>query len=521
VADPLDVIHPARRESYRVDTSPVVAGALQVDASPAVRESHWVDTSPVVTGSFAVPTESPAVRASYWVDSSPAVRESYRVDTAPVVAEALQVDASPAVRESHWVDTSPVVTGSFAVPTESPAVRESYRVEGSSPAVRASYLVDASPAVRESYRVDTSPVERGSFEVDLRSPAAGRSYRVSTPAAVGSYRVETSSSRALRSYRVPTSTPAAVRSYRLDDRIPAETSPDVVERGSLTIAHRVFERIAAVAASEVAGVGPAQGNHASQLLGRGMPRASAELAGSHVHLETTVPLRWPSTAPGVATAVRDHVGARVAELTGHVVDRVDVELGDTVRMGGRVRSGDPVTPAPARVPTGPAAAAVVGILVPLVLIGAGVLAVRDALIRSGSTGGSPLLPRGGRWIAGITPGSLLLGLSVAAVVVGLVLLLLGVKRRSRPDLVLDAPVPIHLHSGDVARVAAATADQVDGVRSARATATGSRIRVTVHTTGDNQQIADAVTSEVTQAVRAVRRRRGGSAPAVTTSMRST
>ncbi len=416
----------------------------------------------------------------------------------------------PARRESYRVDTAPAVRGSFEVDTPPAGAARSYRV-------------DPSPVVGESYRVDTSPVATGPFDVAPSSAAAGRSYRVpvATAAAVRSYRVDTSDRQAMRSYRVPTSTPAAVRSFRLDDRIPVDTSPATTGRGSLRIEQRVFERIAAVAATEVRGVGTTQGNQASKLLGRGMPRASAELAGSHVHLDTTVPLRWPSTAPGVADAVRDHVGSRVAHLTGHIVDRVDVRLGDTVRTGGSVRTGDAVTPAAARVPTGPAAAAFVGVLVPLVLIGAGVVAVRDALLEAGAAAGSPLLPRAGRWVAGIAPDLLLLGLSVAAVVLGSVLLLLAVKRRSRPDLLLDAAVPVHLHPVDVARVAAAAADQVDGVRSASATATASRVRVAVQTTGDDQRIADAVTSEVTAAVRAVRNRRRGSAPTVTTVMRST
>ena len=459
MVDPIGTLHPARRESFRVDTT----------AAP--RRSYRVDTTA-------------APRRSYRVDTTPAARRSYRVDTAPAVQGSFQVDESPVVRESYRVDTTPVV-------------RESYRV-GAAPA-----------AAGLSYRVDTRPAMSGPFPVDTASPASGRSFQVAR-----------SSSGAVRSYRVDTSSKVALRSYRVDTSPADFASPETAERGTLTIAPKVFERIAAVAATEVRGVAPAHGNHASQLLGRGMPRASAELAGSHVHLDTTVPLRWPSTAPDVAAAVREHVGSRVSTLTGRTVDRVDVDLGDTVRTGGRVRVGAPVVATPAPVPTGPAAAAVVGILVPLLLIGIGAIAVRDALISAGSVGGGALLPRAGRWVAGITPGSLVLGLSIAAVVVGLLFLLFGLKRRSRPDLVLDSAVPVYLRPGDVARVAASAADQVDGVLGARATAGSARVRVSVSTTGQNQQIADAVTAEVSQAVRAVRTRRRGSAPAVTTTMRS-
>ncbi len=318
--------------------------------------------------------------------------------------------------------------------------------------------------------------------------------------------------------RVDTSSPRT-RAQWVDTSTPADISGEEAGRGHLQIARKVFERVAAVAAGEVTGVGSPQGNQASQLLGRGLPRASADLAGSHVHLETAVPLRWPSVAPAVAAAVREHVGSRVGEMTGHTVDSVDVELAAAVRYGGSVRSGGPVTPPPARVPTGPAAAAVVGVVLALALIGAGVVAIRDALMKAGAVSGSPLLPRAARWLAGLAPTGLVLGLSIASLVLGLVLLVLALRRRSRPDLALDAATPIHVRAGDIARVAAAAADEVDGVQSATATATRSRVRVVVRVTGETQEIADAVTQRVTEALRAVRTGSGMPGPAVTTTMK--
>lgn len=360
--------------------------------------------------------------------------------------------------------------------------------------------------------VPSSPAPR---RVSVPSSPAPR--RVQMPSAPEPRRVDLGPSTA-PARRVDTSAPSTpVR--RVDTSGPADLAGEAAGRGELEIADKVFERIAAVAAGEVAGVGSPQGNQASQLLGRGLPRASVDVAGSHVHLATAVPLRWPSVAPATASAVREHVGSRVTEMTGRTVDSVDVELAAAVRSGGSVRPGEPVTPAPARVPTGPAAAVVVGIVLSLVLIGAGVVAVRDALIRAGTLNGSPLLPRAGRWLAGLGPTGLVLGLSIASLVLGIVLVVLALKRRSRPDLSLDAATSVHLGPGDVARVAAAAADRVDGVQSARATATRSKVRVVVRVTGETPEIAEAVSQRVTEALRPVRGRRGTSGPAVTTTMK--
>ena len=315
--------------------------------------------------------------------------------------------------------------------------------------------------------------------------------------------------------RAPQGAPAR----RIDLSAPADVSGEAAGRGSLTISDKVFERTAAVAATEVDGVGPDQGNGAVQMLGRGVPRASVDRAGSHARVSTTAALRWPSDVPAVADAVRSHVAATVGHVTGSTVDAVDVELADAVRSGGQVWQAEPVTPTPARVPTGPAAAAVVGIVVALVLFAAGVVAVRDAVISFGWVGGSPLLPRFGRWLAGLSADGLVLGLSAACLVVGIIFLVLGLKRRSRPGLSLDSAMPIHLEPRDVARVAAAAADQVDGVQDASAHATKSKVSVTVKVTGETQEISDAVTEEVTRALSAVRTRRGGSGPRVTTTMK--
>lgn len=313
--------------------------------------------------------------------------------------------------------------------------------------------------------------------------------------------------------------------YRLTDDAGGDDadrfdSDEVRGRGSLNIQDSVYTKIAAQAATEVDGVGPQASGGVTQLLGRGLPRASVERGGSHARVDTEVPLRWPSPAAGVAAAVREHVGERVSTLTGSTVDRVNVTFPDTVTEGGVVRGGGSVTPGRAKVPTGAPAAVVVGFVLALVLVAVGFFAVWDVLIHTGALGGTPWLPRAARSVAGLKKTSAMLLISILAVLVGIILLILALRRRSRPKLTLVADIPVFLDPRDAARIAAGAADDVDGVLEARATATRTKVNLSVRVTGEDQSIADAVTEEATRALTPVQSRIGSSSPTVVTKMRS-
>ncbi|UGT63960.1 alkaline shock response membrane anchor protein AmaP [Nocardia asteroides] len=98
-------------------------------------------------------------------------------------------------------------------------------------------------------------------------------------------------------------------------------------RGVTTVAPRAVRRIAAQAAGEVPGVaGPVQ--------------VKAVVRGDHALLDAEVPIRYPEPVRRVTDACRAHLTARVGELTGLRVARVEILVpalvGDAAPATGRV-----------------------------------------------------------------------------------------------------------------------------------------------------------------------------------------
>lgn len=103
----------------------------------------------------------------------------------------------------------------------------------------------------------------------------------------------------------------------------------VDQRGSTTIPAAVVARIAAQAASEVPRVGSAAGG----LLGLGArrdfesaPTAECDLYGRAAVLRLDVGIAFPLPLAEVLGALRRHVTARVTQLTGLDVSRLDVTV---------------------------------------------------------------------------------------------------------------------------------------------------------------------------------------------------
>ncbi|MEV6221196.1 Asp23/Gls24 family envelope stress response protein [Nocardia fluminea] len=83
--------------------------------------------------------------------------------------------------------------------------------------------------------------------------------------------------------------------------------------GTTTIDERVVRRIAARAATEVAGVqSPVQ--------------VSAQVVGTGATLRVQLPIRYPLPIARVTEQCRAHLIARTEELTGMIVPRVDIEV---------------------------------------------------------------------------------------------------------------------------------------------------------------------------------------------------
>ena len=109
------------------------------------------------------------------------------------------------------------------------------------------------------------------------------------------------------------------------DASPALAPPE--SRGSLTIADRVVERVAAHAATEVDLATGAP----RTLLGQRLPsaeraRAQARVDGGLVSVPVALAVTGPAPVRRVAAEVRSHLTRRVEELTGLEVAEVDVDV---------------------------------------------------------------------------------------------------------------------------------------------------------------------------------------------------
>ena len=96
--------------------------------------------------------------------------------------------------------------------------------------------------------------------------------------------------------------------------------------GTLTVADRVVEKIAARAALDIPGVVRHRGGVGSVLgVGeRNFPDAAVHAGGARITL--SLALEWPCAVAEVSRTARDHVAAEVERLAGIVPLRVDVTV---------------------------------------------------------------------------------------------------------------------------------------------------------------------------------------------------
>jgi uncharacterized alkaline shock family protein YloU len=119
--------------------------------------------------------------------------------------------------------------------------------------------------------------------------------------------------------------------------------------GTIHISKDVIAKVAAQAAGELPDVGgPTHGLghlHGTDKLGgkadlSRRPKASAHVDGDRAYIDLVVSVRWPASLPDVTAALRDHVRARVEQVTGLHVGAVDIDVTDligTSHTGARVR----------------------------------------------------------------------------------------------------------------------------------------------------------------------------------------
>ncbi|RMB77752.1 hypothetical protein AYK61_16045 [Rhodococcus sp. SBT000017] len=162
-------------------------------------------------------------------------------------------------------------------------------------------------------------------------------------------------------------------------------------------------------------------------------------------------------------------------------------------------------------------AAVPAILFALVLIGAGVVLGREALLNLGAIDGPEWVGPAAANLDGLTAQSWMLPGGIAAVVVGFILVLVAIRPRRRTHRALSEQ-DVWLRKGDVAAVARTAALDSVGVDSATAKAGNKKVTVAVNTVAgtDTSELKSSVVTSVDDALRPL-----ASAPKVRTRVRTT
>ena len=128
-----------------------------------------------------------------------------------------------------------------------------------------------------------------------------------------------------------------------DQPITDTNRPPPPERGTTTIAPRVFERLAALAAAEDPGVEGAVQTGVGRFLpwSEGSPaEAAADVEDEGVVLDLTFNVVYPQSVRQVTERVRRHIADRVGSLTGRRVQEINITVPDLVvprRSRARVR----------------------------------------------------------------------------------------------------------------------------------------------------------------------------------------
>lgn len=104
---------------------------------------------------------------------------------------------------------------------------------------------------------------------------------------------------------------------------PGQVEP--VDRGTLTVADRVIDKLAAHAATFVEGVVPA-GSTLDRLAGRQLPRATSQVRGRQARVGVQIAVAWPQPLADTAGEVRTTVTQELTRLSGPTVVAVDVTV---------------------------------------------------------------------------------------------------------------------------------------------------------------------------------------------------
>lgn len=273
--------------------------------------------------------------------------------------------------------------------------------------------------------------------------------------------------------------------------------------GSLIIKDRAVARVAVAAALTVPSVVRQVGGM-SRLTGRDLPRADVSVGEESVSVNLYVALAWPCRISEVAASVHEEVSRTLDSIVGLPLHRLNVMVAATTvgDDGDHVGASERVVVVPRpRPPTASPAALPVAVVLAFALLGVAFVAGREFLIVHDTLGGAPWIHNSIDWIAQLRWAPWMVAASVASIVVGVVLVVLGLKPRTKTHAGAVSPTSsspmVWLRPTDVARMCSDRASSVPEVDSARTTVTRKKVIVDVHRAGDGN---DALSNSVREAV---------------------
>ncbi|MBY4129321.1 Asp23/Gls24 family envelope stress response protein [Rhodococcus fascians] len=271
-------------------------------------------------------------------------------------------------------------------------------------------------------------------------------------------------------------------------------------RGSLEIKDRAISRTAIAAALKDPRVTRTTGGF-SRLTGRELPRADVTLGEDTIAVNLYIGVRWPSDVSEVTEAVHETVEAALATMTGLHVHRVNVLVSETSLDARAASTGDSrathiVSPRP---PTAGPAAMPVALLFGFMLLGVAFVAGREFFIANGSLGGSPWIADAIGWVARVHWQRWMIAAAIGAAVIGLLLVFIGVKPRTRTHSGLGGAAPtVWATATDIARLCSAAAQSTRGVVDAHTVVT--RKKIVVQVARDSAFDVDTVDAAVREAI---------------------
>ncbi|OZF34503.1 hypothetical protein CH294_15970 [Rhodococcus sp. 14-2483-1-1] len=260
-----------------------------------------------------------------------------------------------------------------------------------------------------------------------------------------------------------------------------EVSDDPGSRGSVQIKDRAISRTAIAAALKDPRVTRTTGG-LSRLTGRELPRADVTLGADTIAVNLYIGVRWPSQITEVTQAVHAAVEEALATMTGLHVHRVNVLVSDTTLDSGPAPEANPDAPQAVspRPPTAGPAAMPVALLFGFMLLGVAFVAGREFFIAHGSIGGSPWIADATGWVARLHWQSWMIAAAIGSAVVGLSLVFVGVKPRTKTHSGLGDGAPtVWATPTDIARLCSAAAQSTRGVTDVHTVVTRKKIEVRV------------------------------------------